>query len=75
MLQLNSREVITATKEHIEQYSRVGLRTLVIAERLLSEEELNQWLKEVYEIETGSEDPTEAMQILMDKLESNFILL
>ncbi|CAH8845869.1 unnamed protein product [Trichobilharzia szidati] len=73
--ELNSHEVITATKEHIEQYSRVGLRTLVIAERLLSEEELNQWLKEVYEIETGDEDPTEAMQILMDKLESNFILL
>ncbi|CAH8510814.1 unnamed protein product [Heterobilharzia americana] len=72
---INSHELITATQQHIEQYSRIGLRTLVIAERLLSEDELNEWLKEVYEVETGNEDPTEAMQMLMDKLERNFILL
>ncbi|CAI2727712.1 unnamed protein product [Schistosoma spindalis] len=72
---LNSREIITATQEQIDHYSRMGLRTLVIAERLLTEEELQEWLKEVYEIETGNENSTEAMMIMMDKLERNFILL
>ncbi|CAH8532904.1 unnamed protein product [Schistosoma bovis] len=72
---LNSRELITATQEQIDHYSRLGLRTLVIAERLLTEDELHEWLKEVYEIETGNENSTEAMMIMMDKLERNFILL
>ncbi|CAH8540005.1 unnamed protein product [Schistosoma haematobium] len=72
---LNSRELITATQEQIDHYSRLGLRTLVIAERLLTEDELHEWLKEVYEIETGDENSTEAMMIMMDKLERNFILL
>ncbi|CAH8538603.1 unnamed protein product [Schistosoma rodhaini] len=72
---INSRELVTATQEQIDHYSRLGLRTLVIAERLLTEDELQKWLKEVYEIETGNENSTEAMMIVMDKLESNFILL
>ncbi|XP_018645576.1 phospholipid-transporting atpase [Schistosoma mansoni] len=41
----------------------------------LPKDELQKWLNEVYEIETGNENSTEAMMIVMDKLESNFILL
>ncbi|KAK4471174.1 hypothetical protein MN116_005567 [Schistosoma mekongi] len=73
--ELNSCELVTTTQQHIDHYSRMGLRTLVIAERLLTEDELHEWLKEVYEIETGNNNSEEAMMILMDKLERNFILL
>ncbi|TNN12766.1 putative phospholipid-transporting ATPase VD, partial [Schistosoma japonicum] len=73
--ELNSCELVTTTQEHIDHYSRMSLRTLVIAERLLTEDELHEWLKEVYEMETGNDYSEEAMMILMDKLERNFILL
>ena len=40
-----SRMVLEKTKEHLDLFAREGLRTLVLAERVLSESEFEDWIK------------------------------
>lgn len=40
------QELRKKTAEHLEEFAREGLRTLCVAERVLSEEEYRTWSKE-----------------------------
>lgn len=48
-------QIIQRTEFHINQYSKQGLRTLVMAKRLLTEEDYSHWLKSHQEAENVQE--------------------
>lgn len=64
------------TKDHIKKYAEAGLRTLIVAYRVLSEEEYRQWEEEFTKAKTSvSEDRDELVDAAADKIERHLILL
>lgn len=64
------------TRDHIKNYAEAGLRTLVVAYRVLSEEEYRQWEEEFIKAKTSvSEDRDALVDAAADKIERNLILL
>ncbi len=44
----HSQEVKDKTWVHLEKYASIGLRTLVLAKRVIPDEEYNQWEKKYH---------------------------
>ncbi|KAI8533695.1 hypothetical protein RHMOL_Rhmol10G0029200 [Rhododendron molle] len=64
------------TRDHIKNYAEAGLRTLVVAYRVLSEQEYRQWEEEFIKAKTSvSEDQDALVDAAADKIERNLILL
>ncbi|KAF5398842.1 hypothetical protein PHET_07562 [Paragonimus heterotremus] len=63
------------TRTHVEEFSRVGLRTLVLVKRIVPEEELKAWSREYIIAEATASDSSNALRALMDRIERNFTLL
>ncbi|KAF7233288.1 hypothetical protein EG68_04734 [Paragonimus skrjabini miyazakii] len=63
------------TRAHVEEFSRVGLRTLVLVKRIVPEEELKAWSREYVIAEATASDSSNALRALMDRIERNFTLL
>ncbi|ORY67355.1 P-type ATPase-like protein [Pseudomassariella vexata] len=68
-------ELRKTTAEHLEMFAREGLRTLCIAERVLSEQEYLEWRKEHDKAATALQDREEKMEEVADKIERDFTLL
>ncbi|GLT31903.1 hypothetical protein SLA2020_066030 [Shorea laevis] len=72
----HGREFETQTKEHINNYSEAGLRTLVIAYRKLHEDEYKKWEEEFLKAKTSvGSDHDELVEAAADQIERNLILL
>lgn len=64
------------TKIHINSYAEAGLRTLILAYRKLTEEELTEWEKEFQNAKTTvSADRDALVDAAAGKIEKEFILL
>lgn len=64
------------TKNHINKYAEAGLRTLVIAYRVLEEEEYKKWEKEFIKAKTSvSVERDDLIDAAAEKIERNLILL
>ncbi|KAI0013778.1 phospholipid-translocating P-type ATPase [Xylariaceae sp. FL0662B] len=63
------------TAEHLEMFAREGLRTLCIAERVLSENEYLEWRKEHDKAATAMHDREEKLEEVADKIEQDLTLL
>ncbi|KAF8037556.1 hypothetical protein BT93_B0438 [Corymbia citriodora subsp. variegata] len=64
------------TKNHINEYSRVGLRVMVIAYRKLGEEEYETWAEEFRKVKTSlSADRDALLDAAADRIERDLILL
>lgn len=64
------------TKDHIKKYSEAGLRTLVIAYRLLDEDEYETWEEEFSKARTSvTADRDALVDEAADKIERDLILL
>jgi phospholipid-translocating ATPase len=64
------------TKEHIKKYAEAGLRIMVIAYRVLGEEEYKSWEKEFQKAKTSvSADRDILVDALAVKIERDLILL
>ncbi|GAA49565.1 phospholipid-translocating ATPase, partial [Clonorchis sinensis] len=72
---INETRRLETTRMHVDEFSRAGLRTLVVAKRIVPEDELKTWSREYLVAETTAQDSANALQSLMDKIERDFTLL
>ncbi|TGZ55144.1 hypothetical protein CRM22_010471 [Opisthorchis felineus] len=72
---VNETRRLETTRMHVDEFSRAGLRTLVVAKRIVPEDELKTWSREYLVAETTAQDSANALQSLMDKIERDFTLL
>lgn len=70
-----SSEIVEKTFIHLEQYATVGLRTLVLAKKLLKEEEYNEWTKRYGEACSSIKNREANMMFLQDEMEQNLDLV
>ncbi|KAI0124735.1 hypothetical protein BJ170DRAFT_726371 [Xylariales sp. AK1849] len=68
-------ELRKTTAEHLEMFAREGLRTLCIAERVLSESEYLEWRKEHDKAATALQEREEKLEEIADKIERELTLL
>ncbi|KAI1181113.1 hypothetical protein F4777DRAFT_2583 [Nemania sp. FL0916] len=68
-------ELRKTTAEHLELFAREGLRTLCIAQRVLSEQEYLEWRKEHDKAASAIQDREEKLEEVADKIEQNLTLL
>ncbi|KAI1125792.1 hypothetical protein F5Y10DRAFT_224661 [Nemania abortiva] len=68
-------ELRKTTAEHLEMFAREGLRTLCIAQRVLSEQEYLEWRKEHDKTASALQDREEKLEEVADKIEQNLTLL
>ncbi|KAI1427418.1 hypothetical protein F5Y12DRAFT_171568 [Xylaria sp. FL1777] len=68
-------ELRRTTAEHLELFAREGLRTLCIAQRILSEQEYLEWRKEHDKAASALQDREEKLEEVADKIEQNLTLL
>lgn len=64
-----------ATFKDVETFSNNGLRTLMLSYRVLDESEYEQWKKEMDEASTASENRSEKIAEVQEKIEVNLKLL
>ncbi|KAK9363736.1 hypothetical protein V1504DRAFT_466127 [Lipomyces starkeyi] len=64
-----------STAQHLEIYANEGLRTLCIAQRVLTEEEYELWSKEYDEAAAALVDREDKMEIAADRIERELTLL
>ena len=63
------------TAEHLETFAREGLRTLCIAQRVLSEDEYQTWSREHDIAAAAVHDREDKLEIISDAIERDLILL
>ncbi|KAI8632796.1 phospholipid-translocating P-type ATPase domain-containing protein [Xylariaceae sp. FL1651] len=68
-------ELRKITAEHLEMFAREGLRTLCIAQRILTEQEYLEWRKEHDKAASAIQDREEKLEEVADKIEQNLTLL
>lgn len=71
---LEVKQNIFRTQQQINSYARQGLRVLVMAKRLLTESEFNDWLKAHKEVEL-CRDNRDKLMASYSVMESKLILL
>ena len=69
------QELRRTTAEHLEQYAREGLRTLCVADRLLSEDEYQAWNKEHDVAAAAIQDREEKLEEVSSKIEQELTLI
>jgi phospholipid-translocating ATPase len=68
-------ELRKATAEHLETFAREGLRTLCIAQRVLSEDEYQAWNKEHELAAAAIQDREDKLEAVADSIERELTLL
>lgn len=68
-------ELRQTTAEHLEMFAREGLRTLCIAQRVLSEDEYQSWKREHDKAATALHDREEKLEQVADQIEQELTLL
>ena len=64
-----------AAEDHLHIFAKDGLRTLVLAEKDISEEEYKVWAQEYYQAELETDNRDEKMDIVADKMEIGFRMI
>ncbi|KAI1188172.1 hypothetical protein F5B17DRAFT_429819 [Nemania serpens] len=68
-------ELRKTTADHLEMFAREGLRTLCIAQRVLSEQEYLEWRDEHDKAAAAMHDREEKLEEVADKIEQDLTLL
>ena len=72
----NGRKIKEATRRHINEYSDSGLRTLVLAYRVLDDKEYKEFNEKLNAAKTSvSADRDEKIEQAADSIETDLILL
>lgn len=69
------QELRRQTAEHLEMYAKEGLRTLCVADRLLSEDEYHSWAREHDIAAAAIADREEKLEKVSSEIEQNLMLL
>nr|XP_026696595.1 probable phospholipid-transporting ATPase VD isoform X1 [Ciona intestinalis] len=71
----NSAELVNRTKQFLDKYARVGLRTLCITKRVLSEAEYEEWLTLHKEAERAIDERDQLLMNSYVRIETDLELL
>lgn len=69
------KQLRTDTAQHLEMFAREGLRTLCIAERVLGEQEYQEWSKQYAVAAAAVEHREDKMEAVADQIEQDLTLL
>lgn len=72
---VSDSEVFTKCFQHLEEFATEGLRTLLYAQRFISEADYQTWKKEWDEASTSLVDRQQRIEIAGDKIEQSFDLV
>ena len=75
MMRFVKPDSVTTISEHAENLATKGLRTLVLTEKLISQEDFDAWNKEYEEAKTSMEDRQKKIAEVVAKLENNMEFL
>ena len=75
MMRFVKPDSVTTISEHAENLATKGLRTLVLTEKLISQEDFDEWNKEYEEAKTSMEDRQKKIAKVVAKLENNMEFL
>ena len=75
MMKFVKDEYVTIISEHAENLATKGLRTLVLSQKLISQEEFDIWNKEYEEAKASMEDRQKKIAEVVSKLENNMDFL
>jgi len=71
----NSDPANEITKEHLQSYANVGLRTLLLAKKVIDQSTYQTWAKKYHEASIKIEGRDEAMDILQEEIETDLSLV
>lgn len=71
---LKDKSSLKNTEDHLEEYASEGLRTLLLAEKEISDEEYEKWQKKYDEAALETEDREEKVNKVADEIEYDFEL-
>jgi len=71
----NDAASLATCDQHIIDYSRIGLRTLMVARRRIAPDLYTPWAQKYHEAETAMEGRAQRMDTLMDEIENELFLL
>lgn len=69
------QELRKSTAEHLEMFAREGLRTLCLGERVISEEEYQEWSRDHDIAAQALQDRDEKLEEVSDRIERELLLL
>lgn len=73
---MNDEETLSRCLDHIDEYAREGLRTLVFAHRYLSdEEEYRSWKRDYHDAQVSLTDRQRKLEEVGEKIEHSFDLI
>ena len=75
MMKFVKKEYISYISENAENLATKGLRTLVLSQKIISEEDFNKWNEEYKEALTSMENRKEKITEVVSKLENNMEFL
>ncbi|XP_050308196.1 phospholipid-transporting ATPase VA isoform X2 [Anthonomus grandis grandis] len=67
--------ILNKTQQHLSAYAREGLRVLVVAKRVLSQQEYNEWFRKHQEVELSSDNLDKRIRDSYNSIENNMVLL
>ena len=69
-----SDDLLLATQEHLEEFANVGLRTLVLARRDITEEEYELWREKHHEAKTSIKDRKLKLEAVYEEIEKGLTM-
>lgn len=72
---VNEKEMLSRCLDHIDEYAREGLRTLVFAHRYLSDEEYRSWKREYHDAQVSLTDRQRKLEEVGERIEHSFDLI
>ncbi|XP_030761045.1 probable phospholipid-transporting ATPase VD isoform X2 [Sitophilus oryzae] len=67
--------IVNKTQQHLNNYAREGLRVLVMAKRILTEQEYNEWYRKHQEAELATDNVEKKIRDSYSSIESHMTLL
>ena len=71
----NNKQILKQGQYYIDKFSKKGLRTLFISMKILSQDEYNNFIKEVKIASTSLENKEELLTNIYDKIETNLYVI
>lgn len=69
------KSIINKTQQHLNSYSREGLRVLVMAKRIITQHQYDEWLKKHQEAQFSVENVDKKIRDNYSNLECNLTIL
>lgn len=69
------KHIINKTQQHLNSYAREGLRVLVVAKRILTQHQYEEWKRKLEEAELSVDNSEKKVRDAFNLIEANMTLL